>query len=287
MRFWSPDRKGSNSAAAKRRVSPRLPVFSLGVHGFLALLLTSFPLLAAAATPCAPGSRAPGTPIDAPHAIFEAYVIEVSAPRDSRSAFGVQRTQRALVEVIRSFHGPYSAGQQVETSTVVGAFSCGAAVEEGGHVMVASETGGPFEIIKVFSRAGVIFEDPFVTLGYASGEPRRSVRQSLKNVVLRGDIDTRLAAQLVARARPGRLDRCDITSAENYAQVSWGSAFGGNDARFKVIFERAHGGWVEILRYKAPEPTPARNRARRSKRTLWAGNVVISSQAVASADSTS
>ena len=230
------------------------------------LLLTSFPLLAAAANPCATSSRAPGTPIDAPHAVFEAYVVEVHAPQDSRTEFGVQRTQRALVEVSQSFHGPYSPGQQVETLTTVGAFVCGSTVESGGRVIVASESGGPFEIIKVLPKAQLVPNDPFAALGFASGEPRRSLRPSLKNAQLRGDIETPLAAQLHARSRAGRRELCEITSSGNYAQVSWGKAFGGNDARHKVIFERAHGGWVEILRYKAPEPTPARNRTRRSKR---------------------
>ena len=41
--------------------------------------------------------------------------------------------------------------------------------------------------------------------------------------------------------------------------------------RSKVIFERANGGWIEILRYEAPAPTPARNRNKRTKsRALWA-----------------
>ncbi|HEU5136297.1 MAG TPA: hypothetical protein VFU13_14190 [Steroidobacteraceae bacterium] len=235
------------------------------------LFLASFPLLAAAANPCALPSRAPGTPIDAPHAAFEAYVVEVHAPQDSQSVFGLQRTQRALVEVSRSFHGPYSPGQQVETLTTVGAFVCGRTVESGGRVIVASESGGPFEIIKVLPKAQVTPDEPFAALAFAAGEPRRSVRRSLKNAQLRGDIDARLASQLHARARTGRREHCEITGNGNYAQVSWGKAFGGNDARHKVIFERAHGGWVEILRYKAPEPTPARNRTRRSKRTLWAG----------------
>jgi len=235
------------------------------------LLLTSFPLLADAANPCSPPSRVPGTPIEAPHAVFEAYVVEVHAPQDSRTAFGVQRTQRALVEVSRSFHGPYSPGQQVETLTAVGAFVCGRVVESGGHVMVASESGGPFEIIEVMPKARVIPDDPFAALSLAAGEPRRSLRRSLKNTQLRGDVDVPLAAQLHARARAGQREHCEIISAGNYAQVSWGKAFGGNDARFKVIFERAHGGWVEILRYKAPAPTPARIRTRRAKqRALWA-----------------
>ena len=47
--------------------------------------------------------------------------------------------------------------------------------------------------------------------------------------------------------------------------MSWGKAFGGNDARSKVIFERANGGWIEILRYEAP--TPHRH-ASRNKRTI-------------------
>ena len=59
---------------------------------------------------------------------------------------------------------------------------------------------------------------------------------------------------------PARHEHCEIVSDGNYAQVSWGKAFGGNDARAKVIFERADGGWIEILRYEAPTPTPARNR---------------------------
>src|SRR5687768_17618020 len=84
------------------------------------LLLTGFPLLAAAANPCAPAPRTPGTSIEAPHAVFEAYVVEVHAPQASSSTFGVLRTRRALVEVVRSYHGPYSPGQQVETLTLDG-----------------------------------------------------------------------------------------------------------------------------------------------------------------------
>ena len=112
------------------------------------LLLTSFPLLAAAANPCTPAPRVPGTPIEAPHAVFEAYVVEVHAPQVSRSEFGVLRTRRALVEVSRSFHGPYSPGQQVETLTIEGVEHLRRRVESGAHVMVASESGGAFEIVE-------------------------------------------------------------------------------------------------------------------------------------------
>jgi len=237
------------------------------------LLLTTFPVLAAAANPCGPAPHAPGTPIDAPHAVFEAYVIEVHALKDARSPFGAQLARRALVEVVRSFHGPYSAGQQVETITLVGANSCGGFVEEGGHVMVVSETGGPFEIVEALPKAQVVPRGPFAAVAYAAGEPRRSLRPSLKNAALRGEIDASVASDLRARARPGRREHCEIASDGSYAQVSWGKAFGGNDARFKVIYERAQGGWVEILRYQAPVPTPVRNRTKRTRqRVLWARN---------------
>ena len=105
----------------------------------------------------------------------------------------------------------------------------------------------------------------------------------MKNASLRGEIDAGLAAELHARARPGRREHCEISSDGNYAQVSWGKAFGGNDARYKVIFERANGGWVEILRYEAPAPTPARSRIAAEARALWA----MISLAGASADSMS
>jgi hypothetical protein len=87
---------------------------------------------------------------------------------------------------------------------------------------------------------------------------------------LRGNLDAGLAARFQERARPGPHEHCEISTDGSYAQVSWGKAFGGNDARHKVIFERVNGEWVEILRYEAPTPAPARNRERRSKqRTLW------------------
>jgi hypothetical protein len=235
------------------------------------LFLTTLPLLAHAADPCVSPARAPGTPILAPHAAFEAYVVEVHAPQDSRSEFGVQRTLQALVEVVRSFHGPYSAGQQVETFTIEAMHRCAGAVEEGDHVMVVSEAGGPFEIVELLPKAQVIPQGPFAALGYAAGVPHRSIRPSLKDASLRGEIDSALAADLRVRAQPKRRERCDIASDGNFAQVSWGTAFGGNDARFKVIFERAHGGWIEILRYQAPAPTPARNKNKRTRqRALWA-----------------
>ena len=85
-----------------------------------------------------------------------------------------------------------------------------------------------------------------------------------------------------------RREHCEIVSDGNFAQVSWGKAFGGNDARAKVIFERAEGGWIEILRYQAPTPTPARNRSKRTKqRALWADESGSGSPAGASAGSTS
>jgi len=256
---------------------------------FLSLLLTSFPLLAAAANPCAPATRVPGTPIEAPHAVFEAYVVEVHAPQASPSTFGVLRTRRALVEVSRSFHGPYSPGQQVETLTIDGVDACGGAVESGSHVLVASEFGGAFEIVELLPKAQVVPQGPFAALAYAAGEEsRRSLRRSLKNASLRGKIDASLASELHARARPARHERCEIAGDGTYAQVSWGKAFGGNDARSKVIFERANGAWIEIMRYEAPTPTPARTRNKRSKsRALWAEGSGFRRPDVASADSTS
>ena len=152
-------------------------------RGFWILLLASFPLLAAAANPCTPAPRVPGTPIEAPHAVFEAYVVEVHAPQVSSSTFGVLRTRRALVEVVRSFHGPYSPGQQVETLTIDAVNACGGAVESGSHVLVASEFGGAFEIVELLPKAQVVPQGPFAALAYATGEPRRSLRRSLKNAV--------------------------------------------------------------------------------------------------------
>jgi hypothetical protein len=241
------------------------------LHLFWSLVLASFPLLATAASPCTPALRTPGTPIDAPHAIFEAYVVDVHTPHTSFSNFGVLRTRRALVEVVRSYHGPYGPGQQVETLTIEGANTCGPLAESGAHVLVRSESGGPFEIVETFAKGEFIPNGPFAALALLSGEPSHSRRPSLKNASLRGEIDGALAAQLHERARPGRLEQCEISGAGDFAQVSWGKAFGGNDARNKVIFERVEDQWVEILRYEAPTPSPTRNRARRGKqRSLWA-----------------
>ena len=252
------------------------------------MLLTTFPALAAAASPCVPAPRAPGTLIYAPHAAFEAYVVEVHEPQDSRSAFGVLHTRRALVEVVRSFHGPYSPGQQVETLTIETMRGCAVSVEEGGHVMVVSESGGPFEIVESLPKAQVVPRGPFAALAYAAGEPRRSLRPSLKNASLHGEIDASLAVELRARAHPKSRERCDIVSDGTFAQVSWGKAFGGNDARNKVIFERANGVWTEVMRYQAPTPAPARNKSKGSKRrTLWAEVPGVRRQDGASADSKS
>jgi hypothetical protein len=194
----------------------------------------------------------------------------------------MQRIRRALVEVVKSYHGPYGPGQQVETLAIEDSKQCMGALESGSHVMVRSEAGGPFEIVTTLSKDRTVAVGPIAALARVADEPRRSLRPSLKNAYLRGEIDGALAADLYARARPDRGARCEISSAGNYAQVSWGRAFGGNDARNKVIFERAESGWVEILRYQAPEPTPARNRARKARqRALWA---LSQAPAAASAD---
>lgn len=256
------------------------------MRALIYVLLTGFPLLASAASPCGPAPRAPGTPINAPHAVFEAYVVAVHAVKDASSPFGAQLARRALVEVVRSFHGPYSAGQQVETITLVGAHSCGGFIEEGARVMVLSESGGPFEIVEALPKTQDAPQGAFAAVAYAVGEPRRGDRPSLKNAALRGQINASLAAELRARARTARRDHCDIVGDGNYAQVSWGKAFGGNDARFKVIFEHAHGGWVEILRYEAPAPTPARSR-RSKQRALWAEESAVRRLDAASAATTS
>jgi hypothetical protein len=252
---------------------------------FSLVLLAGFPQFATAAGSCSPAPRTAGTPIGAPHAVFEAYVVDVSTPHSSSPDFSLQGSRRALVEVVRSYHGPYGPGQHVETLTLESKYHCVGAFESGAHVLVASESGGPFEIVATFSRGGPAPEGPFAALAQATEEPRRGLRAALKNASLRGEVDADLAADLYSRARPEPRAPCEISSAGNFAQVSWGRAFGGNDARNKVIFERAESGWVEILRYQAPEPTPARNRARKAKqRALWAFS---SRPAAASADSKS
>jgi hypothetical protein len=225
-------------------------------HGLCLLLLRSVSMPRDAASACMTAPRIPGSQVDAPHAVFEAYVVEASA-------------KRALVEVVRSYHGPYGPGQTVETVTIEGIHPCVDAVATGAHVLVGSESGGPFEIVAMMP--GIVAENPFVALARADDEERRSLRPSLKNASLRGDVDGALAAHLYARARPGRRARCEISRAGGYAQVSWGEAFGGNDARHKVIFERVGSGWVEILRYQAPAPAPARRARRAKQRVLWAG----------------
>jgi len=278
------NRRPRNAAAFTSSPAPRVCDGPMRAYLTFPLALLILPSLAAAANSCGPAPHAPGTPIYAPHAAFEAYVVSVRSVKDSTSPFGAQLARQALVEVIRSFHGPYSAGQQVETITIVGAHSCGGFVEEGGHVMVVSETGGPFEIVEALPKAQIaVPQGPFASLSYVEGEARTSKRPALKNTSLRG-IDTSLAAELRTRAKAGKRERCDIVSDGNYAQVSWGKAFGGNDARAKVIFERAENHWVEILRYEAPNPTPARDRSKRGKRALWAE---IRNPAAASAASTS
>jgi hypothetical protein len=168
-------------------------------------MLTSFPLLAAAANPCAPAPHAAGTPINAPHAAFEAYVVAVHVVKDPRSPFGAQLTRHALVEVIRSFHGPYSAGQQIETITVVGAHSCGGFVEEGGHVIVVSESGGPFEIIEALPKAQVAPQGPFAAIAYAAGEPHpREFKTSARNSVCCGRMNLASGARTPHRQRRRR-----------------------------------------------------------------------------------
>lgn len=228
------------------------------LSGLYLLLLTGFSLPGAAADICVPAPRIPGTPIQAPHAVFEAYVVEISA-------------QRALVEVVRSYHGPYGPGQQVETLAGENPDTCVTGVESGSHVLVRSEFGGPFAIVARLPKDDVQTVGPFGVLALADDERRHSLRPTLKNALLRGDVAVALAAHLYERASPDPRARCEISQVGSYAQVSWGEAFGGNDARHKVIFERIDRGWVEILRYQAPAPTPARNGPRRARqRSLWA-----------------
>jgi len=232
------------------------PMRSCGLY--LLLLLTGFSLPGAAANICVAAPRMPGTPIQAPHAVFEAYVVEISA-------------QRALVEVVRSYHGPYGPGQQVETLAGEKSDACVSGVESGSHVLVRSEFGRPFAIVARLPQNHVQATEPFDVLALAEDERRPDPRPPLKNALLRGDIDVTLAAHLYERASPDQRARCEISQVGSYAQVSWGEAFGGNDARHKVIFEHVDRGWVEILRYQAPAPTPARNGPRRARqRALWA-----------------
>jgi hypothetical protein len=122
----------------------------------------------------------------------------------------VLRTRRALVEVSRSFHGPYSPGQQVETLTIDGPNTCGGAVESGAHVMVRSETGGAFEIVEIFPAGVANPQGLFAGLALITDEVRHSRRPSLRNASLRGDIDAGLAAQFRERAQPKRPALCGL-----------------------------------------------------------------------------
>ena len=132
------------------------------------LVLTTFPALAAAANTCVPAPRTLGTPIDAPHAAFEAYVVEVQRRRirglhsacNARGAHWSKWFGRSTGRIARASRSKHSRSKPCTAAA--------ASVEEGSHVMVVSESGGPFEIVEVLPKAQVIPQGPFAALAYAA-----------------------------------------------------------------------------------------------------------------------
>jgi hypothetical protein len=274
MRSWTLRKTRPNSAAKS---------------GLWILLLAGFPLFAAAANPCTPAPRVPGTPIEAPHAVFEAYVVEVHAPQVSSSTFGVLRTRRALVEVVRSFHGPYSPDSKSRHS-VDAANACGGAVGVGcSRYGCVGNLAGHSKSSNCCRRRSRSPKGPFAALAYATGEPRRGLRRSLKERMRHcaDKLTPASLSELRARARPAGTGAAKSRAMAPLRRLA-GARRSVATTPDQGDFEHANGAWIEIMRYEAPTPTPARTRNKRSKsRALWAEGSGFRRPGVASADSTS
>ncbi len=189
-----------------------------------------------------------------PYAVFEARVIEI---HDANVYLHPELTpetyakgQEGVIEVVRSFHGPFKPGEQVATSTVTGGGSCGVRVTVGTRVVIWSDTAPPFKIWSAL-RGSEQPSNVFAELALVPGPARHSKRADLANVLIRGHLSDRTAAKLLVQAQPAQ-EECSVVGATHYAEVRCGEAFGGNDARFKVIFHRVLGRWVEVMRWEAP-----------------------------------
>ena len=185
-------------ATAKRRLLDSAPA--------------SFPLLAARGD--TPARRrapmCPAHPIEARHAVFEAYVVEVHVAAGlPRPKFGCAAHARATG---RSQSGRFT--DRIAPASRSEAHKSGrpplpVSASNGSHVLVAS-TGGAFEIVEPLPKRKS-FPRTVRRAGIVTGEPRRSLRPSLKNASLRGK-STPASAGVARACTPGRHERCEISA---------------------------------------------------------------------------
>jgi hypothetical protein len=221
-------------------------------------VLFAFGLLPDVAAACSILRHEPGTPINVPRAVFEGRVVAVKEIEIYVRANRTTPGQETIIEVVHSFHGPYRVGERVATRQITMASMCGTSVGVGTRVQVWSDQDSDS-----LSLAGVLYEDseefsgPFAELAKVSGVARSSAEPALAGMLLRGDIDDREAASLMHASKLEARESCEVVRSGNHAQVGCGTAYGGNDARVKVLFERVRGSWIEVMRYAAPSPDAA------------------------------
>jgi len=204
---------------------------------------------------CSMIRRQPGTPYDAPYALVEVRVVEAHDVdvyvRPTRAMPG----QTATVEIVRSFHGPYRAGQRLAATTAnYSAGMCG-----GGPFPVGTRLEWWISSPDDLKLSGPLYDDDppksvFAQLALVEGARQPARNKRLHGAWLRGTIDEALAAELFNRAKVPEGEECEIVAVKGFVQVACGQAFEGNDARYKVIFERVEKNWIEVLRYDALSP---------------------------------
>jgi len=201
---------------------------------------------------CSPDIRVPGNPVVAPFAAFDARVIEVREEKVTEDG-KEWLVQIGSLQITRSLQGPHRVGDIVPTRTVL-RHSCADSIEVGWeiHVQIWPGRRAPYFL----GGAGETAYSMLSELANVVAEPRQSTREAMAGVTLRGQISDRAAMKLLERAKPEQISGCEVRRAESLAQVSCGRAYDGNDAAFKVIFERVNARWKEVTRYKAGATPP-------------------------------
>ena len=211
-------------------------------------------------------------PIPRPGAIFEGSVVEARESEIQVRSDDTTPGTKVIVEITRSYHGPFAPGTRVAGYSYHQPSMCGSGpIAVGMRVMVwSADVHAPF-------RVGPLYEDvepqnAFAMFAWVADAPRFPPSVAHATVAIRGALEPREAQDLYRRARTPAGETCEIRRAKEYATVSCGSAFHGNDARFKVLFERVGDRWIEVMRYELDTEAEAKIDADATRAAAAAGS---------------
>jgi hypothetical protein len=222
------------------------------------VFLLAIGMLPSLAAPCSMVTRKPGQAMPAPVVLFEGVVVEAHVTELPFTSTQTVPGTAVTIEISRSYQGPFTTGTRVRGQRRNAAGLCNSGpVGVGDHVMVwSTHAHAPFDL-SVLEEGEESFA--LARLMRLSDAPGTLVAG--QQLVLRGSLSVQDAKALFARTGMPAGERCEIRGIQNDALVICGSVFHGNDARYKVLFEKSAGRWTEVMRYELDGDTEARLQA--------------------------